>query len=408
MNLIRDIARRNARFAKRSPARRSKYAVSLGDHLGMAGGAITASDPRRMAATFVISTQEEDYEGDVLISRGCRVENYRANPVVLFDHNLEKTIPPIGLAEEGGRLLLDIRGKEIESTCIFHGKTQLSNEMFELVDARIVRGASVGFMPIPGKYRKNGTRGHVFDEWDLTEWSITPVGMNPGALRLHLDAGRVKSLGLRSQLERFAAKAKTNWSRGVKMAKEDEDKDDLDLEEEATVDDAADLNPDDDEDKSLDAEDMDDATDDDLLDDEPAEDMSQKPGARALGELSAAFDVVYQRVAELISGNDHPEIVSALEKLKADCETVKTDLSEAMTKVYPGLDPDTVKPIEPEPEDEALTKAKTLFAGLDAKARARALAALEKLSTPAKPELDEGDLKALKALEARAKRLVKV
>ncbi|WP_373649221.1 hypothetical protein [Schlesneria sp. DSM 10557] len=56
-----------------------------------------------MSARAVISTDAIDRVGDQLIPRGCRLENYAKNPVVLWAHGLEGIAQPIGtsLSPEG-------------------------------------------------------------------------------------------------------------------------------------------------------------------------------------------------------------------------------------------------------------------------------------------------------------------
>ena len=55
-------------------------------------------DTTEMSAGFVICSATEDREGDVMDPQGCReyLDEYRANPIVLYDHNHDSAHPPTG------------------------------------------------------------------------------------------------------------------------------------------------------------------------------------------------------------------------------------------------------------------------------------------------------------------------
>lgn len=310
---------------------------------------MVGSDSRAMSATFTISTDGIDRDGDIMKPSGCRLEGYRKNPVVLWDHQSDKA--PLGIAEKDGQLLVTIAADRVISTCQFHGKTRESTEAFELVDGGIVRAASVGFMPV--KHRKSGD-GYIFDEWELTEWSITPLGANAGALRLHLDKGRVKSMSLRKKLEPFAAKASKSWSHGVtleKAMKDDELDDELEDTPEEPVDDIEKTDDEPEEEIEAMPEEaiLDETPDDDEPTDELTEETSIKPGARALGMICAAFDMLCEQLTSLLGDNEHPEVVTKLTSLLEHCQTVSQEAKDDLAKLYPDVDPESVMPSAEEP-----------------------------------------------------------
>lgn len=329
--------------------------MSLGDRATLAGGELLPDqiNERDMSATFVISTADQDRDGDVMIPSGCHYDGYAKNPIVLFDHQSDK--PPIGLAEKDGILDLKVSGDQVISTCHFHGKTPESMQTFELVAERIIRGASVGFLP--KRHRKNPDgKGYTFLEWELTEWSVTPLGANAGALRLHLDKGRVKSASLKRRLEPYAAKASKSWSNGVTlekkaMAEEKEDIDDRlpgdeEIDRDEPLEDQITKEDDDFADEPLDEE-TDDIPDDDP---EPTEPAPVKYGAQALGELSAALDIIGERIAELMGPNDNPGVLELLTKLQEGFMATKEEVSSALASLYPDIDPASIVPQETEPD----------------------------------------------------------
>jgi hypothetical protein len=375
MNLLKEIATRNAALARKVlPARLRKFSASLGDRLALAGGEFQSADTGKQSATFVISTSTQDRDGDIMVPSGCQLEAYRKNPIVLWDHQSDEN--PIGLSESDGQLQVKIESNRIVATCFFHCKTARSAETYTLVADGIIRGASIGFLPLPGGAKKNhGGKGYTFDGWELTEWSVTPLGANSEALRHRLDSGRVKSL--RSVLEPYAAKAKKNWSNGVEIKAMADDKDDELDDLDADKPEGDDPTPDDiEKDEDLDTEtDLDDETETDTEADEtPSQESAPKPGARALGEVAAACDVVLERLTALVGENEHPEVVSHLTTLTEHFGKVAQETKDVLASLYPDIDPASVMPnltddvppegdvppVDDEIPDEEMTKGKKL------------------------------------------------
>ena len=52
-------------------------------------------DERLMSARAIINTPREDREGDIIIPQGVQLDNYRNNPVVLWEHGLGEISRPI-------------------------------------------------------------------------------------------------------------------------------------------------------------------------------------------------------------------------------------------------------------------------------------------------------------------------
>ncbi len=124
---------------------------------------------------FTISTASEDREGDVLIPAGCVSANYLKNPVVLWAHDYYSL--PIGKTRHIGATFDDRLEADVE-----FAPTDFAQEVKSLVDAGFLKGASVGFNPLePGEPLPNG-QGYRYKRWELLEWSIVSVGVNPDAL----------------------------------------------------------------------------------------------------------------------------------------------------------------------------------------------------------------------------------
>lgn len=137
----------------------------------------------------MISTENEDRQGDIVVASGMRAEAFMANPVVLWAHNSRQ--PPVGKALEVG-----IVPGGVKAVWQFPqlGLSAQADEIHRLWAAGFLNATSIGFLPI----KSEALPGHDDDwwppmkflEWELVEFSIVPVPANREALRMalrHLD-----------------------------------------------------------------------------------------------------------------------------------------------------------------------------------------------------------------------------
>lgn len=140
---------------------------------------------KKKTVTFIASTGSQDRMGDIIEQDGWNLKNYRKNPVHLFAHN--STGLPIGtglpIRVEGDRLIQTVTYKPVAGF-------DLPQVVFELVDAGVLRGISVGFLPIEFSFIEGGT-GRRFTKIELLETSTVPIPANPEALV----AGKSFSIG---------------------------------------------------------------------------------------------------------------------------------------------------------------------------------------------------------------------
>lgn len=178
-----------------------------------------AIDTTRMSASAVISTPTPDRGADVLLPEGMRVENYRKNPVVLWEHGLSGIDFPIAKSEDPeGRLALAVSPAGVTATAFFTTSSPESEQIFALIAERIIRGASVRAMMLKTRPRRGpqGEIGLVVDEWDLEEWSWVAVPANPDAVAQVLHRGRLCGRSLAEPLRKsLAATMPTLPVRGV-------------------------------------------------------------------------------------------------------------------------------------------------------------------------------------------------
>lgn len=121
---------------------------------------------------FVISTGDEDREGDTINPEGWVLDNYRRNPVVLWAH--DHSALPVAKAHE-------ISAQDGRLIAVAEFATHdFADEVYQLYRERFLRATSVGFRPL--EWSRNEAGGVDFLEQELVEFSCVPVPANPNAL----------------------------------------------------------------------------------------------------------------------------------------------------------------------------------------------------------------------------------
>lgn len=148
---------------------------------------VAKNDGIKVDAT--ITTETIDRDGEVLISQGMDASEYEKNPVVFYNHDYAQ---PIGS-------ITDIRRSKgrIDATIEFAKRPEGFDGSYfpefveSLVDQGIVKGISVGFVPMPGGVRKASSKDRedygdqvrqVYSKWKLLEVSVAPLPANATAL----------------------------------------------------------------------------------------------------------------------------------------------------------------------------------------------------------------------------------
>ena len=151
-------------------------------------------DARTVVAT--INTDAVDRYMTVVDPSGAQLENYRKNPVVLFNHGDGDGSTPIGknlwIKANKNRLIA-------KTQFVPAGMDPLADRVFELYAQGFLSAWSVSFAPIdaglptPDELRAKPALADcrcIYRKWDLLEYSCVTIPGNPEAVR------QARSLGL--------------------------------------------------------------------------------------------------------------------------------------------------------------------------------------------------------------------
>lgn len=172
-------------------------------------------DESKFTATFVISDESVDRQGEIIKQDGWDFKNYLANPVVLFGHDsydlpIGKTID---IKVEDGKTLATI-----EFAAAIYDKAAT---VFNMVKAGILNTVSVGFI------NKEYLDGEDYDNYVLTknellEISIVPVPANPNAIVLAAKDGLISKKDVA-----FLTKAYEKELEGLNKLKDNDNLEDM-------------------------------------------------------------------------------------------------------------------------------------------------------------------------------------
>jgi HK97 family phage prohead protease len=148
---------------------------------------VTSNDGVKIDAT--ITTESIDRDGEVLISQGMDTSEFDLNPVVFYNHDYAQPVGRItGLKR--GKNKIDATIEFAKRPADFEG-SYFPEFVESLVSQGIVKGISVGFVPLEGGVRKASKQDReqfgdrvrqVYSKWKLYEVSIAPLPANPNAL----------------------------------------------------------------------------------------------------------------------------------------------------------------------------------------------------------------------------------
>lgn len=136
----------------------------------------SSDDPMK----FILSTAAVDRDGDIIEQTGWKLTEFRKNPIALFGHDSKM---PVGTWKN-----VRVEGGELVGTLALadKGTSQVVDEVRALVEQKILKAISVGFMPT--KYepldKSDPWGGYRISKATLLEASVVSVPSNPEALSL--------------------------------------------------------------------------------------------------------------------------------------------------------------------------------------------------------------------------------
>lgn len=163
---------------------RNKTDTSL-FRIKMAPGDMTISDEMKLEKNhFVISSSNVDRDFDIVEQSGLDTENYKKNPVVLWNHN--SSLMPIGKSTSPMPYGEDKTIASVEFD-LENDPDGLARAIKGKVDKGVLNTASIQFRPVDFEPIKSGddyTGGFRFKVAELVEWSIVTIPANADAMRL--------------------------------------------------------------------------------------------------------------------------------------------------------------------------------------------------------------------------------
>lgn len=126
----------------------------------------------------ICSTAELARDGHVIEQSGINLKNYRSNPIVLWNHDVDQ--PAVGVCTSIG-----LQNGSLAARIEFapEGSSNLADEICGLVKAGIVRGVSIGFDPTDGEplNPQRPRDGLRITECELFEISFCNIPVDTGA-----------------------------------------------------------------------------------------------------------------------------------------------------------------------------------------------------------------------------------
>lgn len=139
-----------------------------------------ATENRTMS--FVISNEDLDRDGDIIMQSGWDLTAFKANPVFMAIHDRSRF--PIGKF-----LDIEVKDNTLVGTVKFadEGIYDVADLAWDLYQQDIMKAVSVGFRPVPpwdDNVTENDSGGFTYSKQELLEVSAVPVPANPKALAI--------------------------------------------------------------------------------------------------------------------------------------------------------------------------------------------------------------------------------
>lgn len=141
------------------------------------------------SATFVMTDETIDSYGDIVRAKGAKLDRFNDNPICLLNHKSDLVL---GTWSDVRRIVRRIEGT---ATLADEGTAPHVDMAYNLMSQGILRGASIGFMPLKVERRldDDGEPLWSYDilEWEMYECSVVSIPANPSALAKSMKDGCV-------------------------------------------------------------------------------------------------------------------------------------------------------------------------------------------------------------------------
>jgi HK97 family phage prohead protease len=146
-------------------------------------------DHSTMSATGVFATTSLDRVGDVLDVSGIVTDNHKRNPITLWNHGQQLSLP-IGICESPDKVytvVIDPEAGEARCTTFFSQHLLEAEQIYNLIDEGVIRAMSIGYRPLKAKRMKGDPEsiqrpGLFLESVDLLEASFVAIPANQDAI----------------------------------------------------------------------------------------------------------------------------------------------------------------------------------------------------------------------------------
>lgn len=157
-------------------------------------------NPEKRTIRFVMSSELEDRDKDIILQAGLNIERFLENPIAFYNHMSRDF--PVGGWNDLEKILTG-RPKRTEGTLqvLPEGVEPNADRLARHFGAGSIKTASIGFIPVRVKRREKptdakdeyGFNGYFIEEAEMVECSAVNVPSNPAALAKMAADGDVRA-----------------------------------------------------------------------------------------------------------------------------------------------------------------------------------------------------------------------
>jgi HK97 family phage prohead protease len=198
------------------------------------GATLLGVDEENCGATFVITSQRQDRDGDVVRPRGLRLESWKRSPVWFWNHQQEPLPIGSGRHPKTGMVNVQVSETQVIATCYFDPGDQLAMEIFRKIKGGYISACSIGFVPERMDRLSKANRDHLaqpngydVEAAELVEVSVVGVGSNRDAFLVGRSFGSssIRGLGakyMKNRIRNLPSKTKPKMLGTIKPINETE------------------------------------------------------------------------------------------------------------------------------------------------------------------------------------------